>query len=249
MWRFGRRRASLSLRGLRCGSGVWYDETFPSVLPRKYPRVLTHTPKHSPTMSKSVLIFLAHGTEELEFVATYDVLVRAGAKVTSVFVGSSSQQPSDPHGAEAAECTRGVRIVPDARLTDLAGGKALEYDAVVVPGGGPGSKTIAGNPDVQALLAKYYADGKVVAAICAGSLAIKESGIAQDSEITSHPSVKDELSKDYRYSEERVVVSDNLITSRGPGTAILFALTLVEKLFGKEKRDEVAEPMIVSSQP
>lgn len=168
----------------------------------------------SSSSAKCVLIFLAHGTEETEFVAVYDILVRAGAKVTSAFVGSSSQSTTDPHGAEAAECTRGVRIVPDLSLTDLAGGKALEYDAVVVPGGGPGSKTIAGNEDVQQLLAKYYADGKVVAAICAGSLAVKASGIAKDSEITSHPSVKDELSKgEFRGKEKLRTAPESTSTS------------------------------------
>lgn len=71
----------------------------------------------------------------------------------------------------------------------------MEYDAVVVPGGGPGAKTISESQDVQKLLAKYYADGKVVATICAGTLAVKTSGIAKDSEVTSHPSVKEELDK------------------------------------------------------
>lgn len=255
-------------------------------------------------MTKSVLIFLAHGTEETEFVATYDVLVRAGARVTSAFVESSSQSLQDPH---VAECTRGVKIVPDVRLNDLSGGQALKFDAVVVPGGGPGSKTIASDQDVQALVAKYYGDGKIVAAICAGSLVIKESGIARGSEITSHPSVKEELSQgasalrclgrsvselnpsshrpnpltcrlsllreqSRRCRQPRHIVSRSWpmrnakaskqltdffdswpsplrFNSRGPGTAILFALTLVEKLFGKEKRDEVEEPMILSERP
>lgn len=79
--------------------------------------------------------------------------------------------------------------------------------------------------------------------ICAGSLAAKTSGIALGKPITSHPSVKAQLEKEYEYSEERVVVADNLITSRGPGTALEWSLAIVEKLAGKAKRDEVAEPM------
>lgn len=146
--------------------------------------------------SKTALVLIAHGTEELEFVATYDILVRGGIKVQSVFVGSSSQSSEAPHSHSThAECSRGVKIVPDLRLPDLQKGKSLQYDAIIIPGGGPGAKTISENQDVQALIAKYYADGKVVGAICAGSLAIKTSGIAKDTQITSHPSVKGELEK------------------------------------------------------
>ncbi|PWN23523.1 DJ-1 [Microstroma glucosiphilum] len=205
--------------------------------------------------SKSVLILLSHGTEEIEFATVYDVCVRAGLSPKSVFVGSSSQSAEDPHGVSsstpeapyAATLSRGLKVLPDLKLPDLAGGKkAFEFDAVVIPGGAEGAKTISENGDVQSLIAKYYADGKVVAAICAGVLAVKTSGIAKDSKLTSHPSVKDELSKDYRYSEDRIVISDNLITSRGPGTSLLFALSLVEKLLGPEKREEISGPMILS---
>lgn len=147
-------------------------------------------------MSKSALVLIADGTEELEFVATYDVLVRGGIKVHSAYVGSSAQSTDAPHShSPHAECSRGVKIVPDLRLPDLDKGKALEYDAIIVPGGAPGAKTISENKDVQALIAKFYADGKLVGAICAGSLAIKTSGIAKDTELTSHPSVKGELQK------------------------------------------------------
>lgn len=86
---------------------------------------------------------------------------------------------------------------------------------------------------------------KLVGVICAGSLAIKSADIAKGKRITSHPSVKGDLEKEYNYSEEAVVVEGNLISSRGPGTALLWALTMVEKLAGKEKRDEVAGPMML----
>lgn len=154
--------------------------------------------------SKSVLILLSHGTEEIEFATVYDVCVRAGLSPQSVFVGSSSQSAEDPHGVSsstpeapyAATLSRGLKVLPDLKLPDLAGGKkAFEFDAVVIPGGAEGAKTISEHGDVQSLIAKYYADGKVVAAICAGVLAVKTSGIAKDSKLTSHPSVKDELSK------------------------------------------------------
>ncbi|PWN44864.1 DJ-1 [Ceraceosorus guamensis] len=208
------------------------------------------------------LIFIAQGTEETEFVATYDVLVRGGVQVTSVHVGSSNHNAQDPHAAELVKCSRGVLIKPDKKLDELAGkivfsfigivctrvaNQALEYDAFIVPGGNEGSATISANEDVQALLSAAYGKGKVVAAICAGSLAIKAAGVAKDSPITSHPSVKDQLDAEYHYKEDSVVVSDKLITSRGPGTSLHFGLAIVEALQGKEKRDEIEKPLMLPS--
>ncbi|EPQ30998.1 uncharacterized protein PFL1_01187 [Pseudozyma flocculosa PF-1] len=193
----------------------------------------------------SALILIAQGTEEMEYTITYDILVRGGVKVQSALVGSSQTSPTDPHGAKYVECTRGVKIVPDLRLPDLEGGKALDYDAIIVPGGGPGANTIANNSDVQQLINAMYGRGKIVACICAGSLAALKAKIGTDNDITSHPSVKDQLVKDYTYREDRVVIADNLITSRGPGTAFAFALAIVEALQGKEKRDEIEGPMIL----
>ena len=92
-----------------------------------------------------------------------------------------------------------------------------------------------------------------VAAICAATTALvaahkRDDGTGEvKTTVTSHPSVKDEVVQaGWQYSEDRVVVDQRVITSRGPGTAILFALTIVEELCGKEKRDEVAGPMIVA---
>ncbi|KAJ1033825.1 hypothetical protein NDA16_000035 [Ustilago loliicola] len=195
----------------------------------------------------SALILIAEGTEEMEFTITYDILVRASITVQSALVGSSSSSPdpNSPHSAAYVTCSRGVRIVPDLRLPDLAGGKALYYDAIVVPGGAKGAEIIAANEDVQKLISAMYGKGKVVGAVCAGSLAVKAAGIGKDGGITSHPSVKAQLDKDYNYKEDRVVISNNLITSRGPGTSFEFALALVEALAGKEKREEIEPPMIL----
>ncbi|PWN91960.1 DJ-1 [Acaromyces ingoldii] len=196
----------------------------------------------------SALILIAEGTEEMEFTIAYDVLVRGGIEVKSAFVGSSETGGTqNPHGQanDSVTCSRGVKIVPEMRLPELAGGKALEYDAIVVPGGNKGAETISKNEDVTKLLGAFYAKGKVVACICAGSLAAKAAKIGKDGSITSHPSVKGELEQDYRYSEDRVVISNNLITSRGPGTAFAFSLAIVEALQGKEKRTEIEGPMIL----
>lgn len=80
---------------------------------------------------------------------------------------------------------------------------------------------------------------------CAGTLAALGAQIGLKGPITSHPSVKDQLDALYEYKDSPVVVSDNFVTSRGPGTTFLFALTLVEKLVGLEKRNEISGPMML----
>lgn len=173
----------------------------------------------------SALILLAEGMEESEFTITYDVLVRGSVDVSSALVGSSSTSPdpSSPHSHPYVTCSRGVKIVPDLRLPDLAGGKALQYDALIIPGGAKGAETIAGNQDVQKLIAAMYAEGKVIGCICAGSLAAKAAGIGSDGAITSHPSVKDQLDKgEYRTilhrertrADEKFVWGEQTITIR-----------------------------------
>ncbi|EJD05557.1 DJ-1 [Fomitiporia mediterranea MF3/22] len=189
----------------------------------------------------SALIFIADGTEEMEFTITYDTLVRAGVKCASVFVPSSSANEDQ----KTATCSRGVKIIADTTLRNvLSGTSAEEADLLVVPGGAKGAETISGNADVQKLVKRQLLErGKHVGMICAGSLAAKTSSLPRQP-LTSHPSVKNELDKGFEYSDDPVVVSGKLVTSRGPGTAFPFALRLVEEILGAEKRAEVQDPMV-----
>ncbi|KAJ2819343.1 hypothetical protein GGI24_004816 [Coemansia furcata] len=190
---------------------------------------------------KRAIVFIANGTEEMEAVITVDVLRRAGIQVLVLAAVEISNGP--------VVCSRGVKLVPDAYLGDDSV-KITTYDAVVIPGGVEGSATLSENPQVRSILADFYAQKKLVAAICAGTLAIKAAGIqtkvSQPLRLTSHPSVKDQLEHDFLYREERVVVDGNLVTSRGPGTTFEFALMLVSLLAGDDKRTEVAAPMMLA---
>ncbi|KAJ2862186.1 hypothetical protein GGI22_002258 [Coemansia erecta] len=189
---------------------------------------------------KKAIVFVANGTEEMEAVITIDVLRRAGVQVLTLAVETESGPVT---------CSRGVKIVPDAYLGDDVP-KIGTYDAAIVPGGAQGAATIAQNAQVRSILADFYAQHKIVAAICAGSLAIKTAGIQDKSQkplhITSHPSVREELEGGFVYKEERVVADTNLVTSRGPGTTFEFALTLVSLLVGDDKAREVAGPMMLN---
>ncbi|EIW55537.1 DJ-1 [Trametes versicolor FP-101664 SS1] len=193
----------------------------------------------------SALILIADGTEEMEFTITYDTLVRAGVACTSAFV--SERDEGDDHRSHESnppfvKGSRGIRIVPDIYFSPSAA-TPDKFDLLVIPGGAKGAATISGNASIQHLVKEYLQAGKFVGMICAGSLAASTAGLPRQP-ITSHPSVRDQLKDDFDYSEESVVISGKLVTSRGPGTTFPFALTLVELLCGKEKRAEVAGPMV-----
>ncbi|KZV76676.1 DJ-1 protein [Peniophora sp. CONT] len=190
----------------------------------------------------SALILIAHGTEEMEFTITYDTLVRAGVKCTSALIHPDGTSDGSQH----ADCSRGVRIIPDIIEKDLPTDVVGSYDAIIIPGGAKGAETLSQKPVVQELIRGFYEKKKIVGMICAGSLAALTSGLPNQP-LTSHPSVKEQLDRNFAYREDPVIVSNNLITSRGPGTAFPFAFTLVEKLCGLEKRKEVTGPMVFPS--
>ncbi|KAI0777229.1 DJ-1 [Trametes elegans] len=193
----------------------------------------------------SALILIADGTEEMEFTITYDTLVRAGVACTSAFVSDEARQEnagSYELNPPFAKGSRGIKILPDIYFSPQAA-TPDKYDLLVIPGGAKGAETITGNSPVQHLVREYIKAGKYVGMICAGSLGALTAGLEKQP-LTSHPSVRDKLKDAFEYSEEPVVVSGKLVTSRGPGTTFPFALTLVELLQGREKRAEVAGPMV-----
>lgn len=156
-------------------------------------------------------------------------------------------------------CSRNVRIVPDIPAPHSIPDHFLDKCSILIlPGGGPGAATFCKDDAVLRLIREFRNEKKHVAFICAGTTALVAStesafagevkdAAAQKCRVTSHPSVKQQIVEkgwEYAGDEERVVVDGKIITSRGPGTAILFALTIVEELLGKEERDEVQGPMV-----
>ncbi|KAG0757974.1 hypothetical protein G6F57_010266 [Rhizopus arrhizus] len=183
---------------------------------------------------KKAVVFLAEGAEDMEFSISVDVLRRAKIEVTVVGVDISG---------DYATCARGIKVVPDTKL-DKISLKASEYDVAIVPGGAGSAKTLGAHKGVHKILMEFYEHAKLVAFICAGTLVAKEAGIPAHHTVTSFPGVKNQLTGVYTYSEDRVVVSDNVITSRAPGTAFLFALTIAEKLVGSEIVDTVKHDLL-----
>ena len=116
--------------------------------------------------------------------------------------------------------------------------KTDDLDLLVLPGGQPGTDNLNNDPRITALLKKMADKKKFIGAICAAPIILEKNGLLQNRKRTSHPSVKEILTGNL-YLEESVVVDQNIITSRSPGTAMEFALKLVELLFGKDRMELV----------
>jgi 4-methyl-5(b-hydroxyethyl)-thiazole monophosphate biosynthesis len=179
-------------------------------------------------MSKTALVAVAEGTEELEAVTIIDVLRRAGAEVTVAAVGELNITAS-----------RGVKLAADCVIGDC---KEKTYDLIVLPGGLPGAEHLRDSKTLITMLKKQKQANRLYAAICASpAVALAPHGLLDDKQATGYPGTQDKLPKPLN---QRVVVDGNCITSQGPGTALEFAIELVRQLLGEAKAKEVAEPML-----
>jgi 4-methyl-5(b-hydroxyethyl)-thiazole monophosphate biosynthesis len=192
---------------------------------------------------KKVLVPIADGTEEIEAVTVIDVLRRAGAEVVVCSV--------EEEGRLEVVCSRGVKLVADVNVKDVSGRNAPnDWDLIAVPGGMPGAERIADHIKFDAVLKKHFMAGKLMAAICAApAICFEPKGFLEGYAATAHPAFVDELGGSLQekniYAEARVVVDREVVTSRGPGTALEWALCLVERLYGTEHCKKIAGPMVV----
>ena len=178
-----------------------------------------------------VLVPLAQGCEELEAITITDLLIRAGISVTTCGL---DQQP--------VKASRGTTIIPDCSI-DAVMDKSFEL--IVLPGGLPGADHLRKNKQLQSLLKKQAAENKYLAAICAAPKALAEAGVLDGKKATGYPGVLDALENDnISISKNAIEIDGKVVTSRGPGTAMDFALTLIELLEGKTKRDEVEQQLV-----
>ncbi len=180
----------------------------------------------------SVLVPLAEGFEELEAVTIIDVLRRAGIKVVVAGLASGPIKGS-----------RDTVVVPDANLDAVVDN---DFDMIVLPGGMPGVKHLREDARIKTLLERYTQKDRYAAAICAAPSIFAAYGHLDGRQATSNPKFKDQVAIDgVSYVEEAVVTDGNIVTSRGPGTSIPFALALVDKLAGAAKREEVQAGLVL----
>lgn len=177
---------------------------------------------------KKVLVPLAPGFEELEAVTIIDLLRRAAIDVTVAGLKEG-----------AITGSRGTHIVPDTTLEDAANS---DYDMVVLPGGLPGADNLNSDNDIHDILQLMSAEGKYVAAICAAPKVLASAGLLDNKKITFYPGSLSEISVEGMDNTGKdVVVDGNIITSRGPGTAMDFSLQLIHLLAGESVRRQVED--------
>lgn len=156
-----------------------------------------------------VLVPLAQGCKELEAVTITDLLTRAGINV--VTAGLDEQ---------TVIASRGMKLVPDKPLDDVLD---EAFDMIVIPGGLPGADHLNNDQRIQTIIKKLAANNKYATAICAAPRVLATAGLLEDKHVTSFPGALDQFPiNNMTYEEKAVVVDGNVVTSRGPGTAMDF---------------------------
>ncbi len=174
-------------------------------------------------------ILFATGYEEVEALTVVDLLRRVGIECSMVAADD----------ADTVTGARGICVKMDEKLSEISD----ECDIVILPGGIPGVPNLKANPKVEALVKKQNDRGAYVAAICAGPTALGAFGVLADKTATCYPGCEGQLmAKEHRM--DPVVVDGNVITSRGVGTAIDFALKIVEVMIDKKTADDLAEKIV-----
>lgn len=180
---------------------------------------------------KKAFVFLATGFEEVEATGTIDVLRRGEIETTVVSI-TGDRKVAGAHGLE---------LVADTLFeeTDFS-----EADALVLPGGMPGSNNLNAYEPLKDLLVKHFDEDKLVAAICAAPLVLGGLGLLKGKRATCYPSFEPQLIG-ATITGESAVIDDNVVTGKGPGLVFDFALAIVKVLQGKPKAEEVASGLLL----
>ena len=173
-----------------------------------------------------ILVPLVNGFEEIEAISTVDVLRRADMEVVTAGIPGTM-----------VEGNKGVKVIADKMLKDI---NHEEFDALVLPGG-RGCPSLVKSSKLMDIINDFNKKEKLIAAICYAPVLLAREGLLKDRKATAYPGHEKELPKP---RGERVVVDRNIITSQGPGTAIDFALKIVEVLAGKAKSEAIRKGLV-----
>ena len=184
-------------------------------------------------MIKKVALFIENGSEELEFIAPLDIMRRANLEVDLISANNEDFITS----------SHNVKILADKKMDEV--NNILDYDAIVIPGGMPGSTLLRDNKKIIEFYQTMYNSGKLVAAICAAPIVLSAAGITDDKEVTSYPGFDKEINYKNYNSEKAVVIDKNVITAQGPAVAILFGYEIVNYLLQDNTAEDVKKAMLV----
>jgi 4-methyl-5(b-hydroxyethyl)-thiazole monophosphate biosynthesis len=172
-----------------------------------------------------ILMPLAEGFEEIEAITVIDILRRANIEV--VIAGLKDGLVEGAHK---------IKMLPDSSMDKI---NQSEFDGIVLPGGFPGFENLGNDDRVLNIVRQMDKAGKYIAAICGAPSVLIKAGILMNRKATVSPAGRAQVEACAKYVEDRVVVDGKLITSQSPGTAMEFALKLVEVLAGVEKMKQI----------
>ena len=181
---------------------------------------------------KTALVFLATGFEEMEAIGTIDILRRGNVKTVTVSVT----------GNKTVTGAHGIPIIADKLIEDV---DCSIYDALVLPGGGPGSEMLNKHEGVRKAIVNQYENDKLIAAICASPRVFGSLGLLNGKKATCYPGIEPELTGTI-ISDENTVTDGNIITGRGPALVFDFGLSILDYLYGSpDESDSVADGLLL----
>lgn len=176
-----------------------------------------------------IALFLAQGFEEVEAITPIDLLRRANIQVDVVGITGKTVT-----GA------RGINVVTDKSIDEIDS----NYDGLIIPGGMPGSSNVAANPKAMSLIQDYAKNNKLVAAICAApAVVLEKAGVLKNKKVVCYPGLEKNF-KDGIFEDKKVIIDENIITSKGVGTAIEFALSIITYLTDPDVSDDIAKAIL-----
>lgn len=174
-----------------------------------------------------ILVPLAPGFEEMEAITIIDLLRRAELNIVTAAISENPVKGS-----------HNIKITADTILNEKD-----KYDAIILPGGMPGTNNLKDDKRIISLIKSINKSGGITAAICAAPIVLAEAGVLFGKKYTCYPGFENQI-KDAFYTSDPVVQDSNIITSRSAGTAIPFALKLIEVLANKASSSEIEKSIM-----
>jgi transcriptional regulator GlxA family with amidase domain len=185
-------------------------------------------------MPLDVEILLFDGFDELDAVGPYEVLANGAREGADLAVSLVTHEP-----AETVTAGHGLAVVPQGTLGDP--------DLLVVPGGGwttdGGVRAVVEDGTLPEVVAAHHGDGVTIASVCTGAMVLAAGGVLDGRPATTHHVAREDLAAVADSVDARVVDDGDVVTAGGVTAGIDLALWLLEREFGAEVADAVADTL------